>query len=77
MEVLGVKCSGWRTLSGAVGRRQLLYSARTSQVAVHCRLDFKTGDIILLRDKQVHRNKLPMGVLVETLHSADGRERKA
>ncbi|XP_075530085.1 uncharacterized protein LOC142563417 [Dermacentor variabilis] len=36
----------------------------------------KAGDLVLLRDSQVHRNEWPMGLIVNVIASADGKVRK-
>ncbi|XP_075534566.1 uncharacterized protein LOC142568565 [Dermacentor variabilis] len=36
----------------------------------------KAGDLVLLRDSQVHRNEWPMGLIVNVIASADGKARK-
>lgn len=40
------------------------------------RPNVKTGDVVLLKDSQAHRNEWPVGVIVNTLLSGDKRIRK-
>ena len=40
------------------------------------RSNLQTGDIVLLKDTQVKRNESPMGAIVGTIPSHDGRIRK-
>ncbi len=37
----------------------------------------KSGDVVLLKDKEVSRNEWPTGVIVEVFPSSDGKIRKA
>lgn len=41
------------------------------------RPNLKTGDVVLLKDKSVHRNEWPMGRIVNAIPSDDGNIRKA
>ena len=38
--------------------------------------NLKTGDVVLLRDKGVNRNRLPLGIVVNVFPSEDGKVRK-
>ena len=40
-------------------------------------VNLKNGDLILLNDKDISRNQWPVGVIVNTIDSADGLVRKA
>ena len=40
------------------------------------RSNLQTGDVVLLKDTQVTRNDWPMGTIVGTIPSRDGRIRK-
>ncbi|XP_042150458.1 uncharacterized protein LOC121838334 [Ixodes scapularis] len=57
-------------------RREFLTTLQSRRKWQDSRRDLKEGDIVLLRDKQVHRNEWPMGVIVNTFPSADGKVRK-
>lgn len=66
--------------SGTVDGRQLLVSLATRVPMLQSRRkwqsqahDLKTGDLVLLKDTQVHRIEWPMELIVKVIPGADGR----
>ncbi|KAM7281667.1 uncharacterized protein ISCGN_006482 [Ixodes scapularis] len=57
-------------------RRGFLTTLQSRRKWQDSRRDLKEGDIVLLRDKQVHRNEWPMGAIVNTFPCAEGKVRK-
>lgn len=58
-------------------RKEYLHTLQTRRKWTCCERNITEGDIVLLRDKDVHRNLWPMGIIVKTLPSDDGNIRKA
>lgn len=58
-------------------RKEYLATLQPRQKWQHKKINFKDGDVVLLKEKQARRNEWPMGIIVRTVPSHDGLIRKA
>ncbi|XP_062597368.1 uncharacterized protein LOC134258800 [Saccostrea cucullata] len=58
-------------------RKEYLHTLQIRRKWTRIERNITKGDIVLLRDKNVHRNLWPMGAIVKTFPSDDGKVRKA
>ena len=58
-------------------QKEYLQTLQTRRKWTNSCPDVKQGDIVLIRDKNIARNKWPMGIIVNPLPGEDGRVRKA
>ncbi|XP_055505290.1 uncharacterized protein LOC129705648 [Leucoraja erinacea] len=57
-------------------RREYLPTLQSRRKWNEIRRDLQTGDIVLLKDSQLSRNKWPMGLVTSVFPSSDGKVRK-